>query len=93
MNGVPHHGQSSSGIGDGLAVRIGLELAVLRTGRVGAPVPLRPIAFGVAAFPTHRPISNGHVPYRPGIVLPLELERADQARSPRELVERQQPSV
>ena len=49
------------------------------------------MTFGVAALPTHSPISNGHVAVALRRLLALELERADQAGGARELVEREQP--
>ena len=58
---VWHQGQFSSGIGDGF--RFGLRLNAITFARAesGRPSPLRPRMFGVAAFPTQRPISNGQV--------------------------------
>ena len=55
-----------SGIGGGLFFG-SRSNAVQRLRAVsGRRSPLRPIRFGVAAFPTHSPISKGHSPYRTG---------------------------
>ena len=64
--GVPHHGQVSSGIGEGL---LRGSFWYWRTRVRASPLPLKPfepMTFGVAALPTQRPISKGHVPYRAG---------------------------
>ena len=90
-NSRPHQGQFSSGIGDGLWPGVALERAHLRARRVGAAVP----------FPA-QDVRRGRLPHpeadleRPRAVPPaclasLDLQRADQPRRPRELIERQQP--
>src|SRR5436190_18554230 len=61
LNFVLHHGQFSSGIGDGLRSSF-LNAIVLARADSLSLSPLRPIRFGVAALPTHRPISKGHCP-------------------------------
>src|SRR5450759_2476197 len=60
-NLVPHHGHSSSGIGDGF-LSLSQNLRVRARAVLGSLSPLLPMRFGVAARPTHRPISNGHSP-------------------------------
>ena len=52
--------------------------------------PLRPIRLGVAARPTHRPISNGHSPSFSGSFCRLEFQGTDERRGTAELVESQQ---
>src|SRR5712692_7793334 len=61
LNFVLHHGQFSSGIGDGLRSSFLYVIVLARADSRSLP-PLNPITFGVAALPTHRPISNGHSP-------------------------------
>src|SRR5437016_5461967 len=58
---VPHHGQLSSGIGETLVVPRWYR-PVLARAVVLSFSPFSPIRLGVAAFPTHNPISKGHVP-------------------------------
>src|SRR6266542_444625 len=62
VNFVPHHGQFSSGIGDGLALLLVLNLIAFDRADHGSLSPFFPILFGVAALPTQRPISKGHEP-------------------------------
>ncbi len=64
-NSCPHQGQFSSGIGDGLRSGFFLNAVTFARAESGRPSPFRPRMLGVAAFPTQRPISNGHEPYRP----------------------------
>src|SRR3972149_9789909 len=64
-NRVPHHGQFSSGIGEGLPFGSALNCRTFARAESERPSPLRPRMLGVAAFPTQRPISKGHFPYRP----------------------------
>ena len=59
---MPHHGQSSSGIGDGFPRGSFLNWRTLVRAVSDRLSPLRPITFGVAALPTHSPISKGHSP-------------------------------
>ncbi|MND04902.1 hypothetical protein D3C83_253960 [compost metagenome] len=59
---VPHQGQLSSGIGDGRLRGSLLKCRTLVRAESESPSPFFPITFGVAALPTQRPISNGHVP-------------------------------
>ncbi len=61
---APHQGQASRGIGDGLPRGLLLKRRALARAESGRLSPLRPRTFGVAPFPTHRPISNGQLPYR-----------------------------
>ena len=88
-NFVPHHGHSSSGIGDGF-LSLSQNLLVRARALFGSLSPLLPIRFGVAARPTQRPISNGHSPEFVHVIPPYEFECADQRRGAAELVERQQ---
>ena len=64
---------------------------VFERAEFGLLSPLKPIRFGVAARPTHRPISNGQGPRRVRVLVPLQLQGADQRRRAAELVEGQQP--
>jgi hypothetical protein len=92
VNFHPHHGQFSSGIGEGLRLESLLERDGRGRGRVsGGCRPSCPCGSGVAAWPTHRPISKGHGPSFSHVLLALELERADQRGGAAELVEREQP--
>ena len=59
---VPHQGQFSSGIGEGLPPGSALNCRVLARAESERPSPLRPMRLGVAALPTQRPISKGHSP-------------------------------
>src|SRR5271166_4397497 len=59
---VPHQGQFSSGIGDGLLLGSALNCRTLVRAASDRPSPLCPRMFGVAALPTQRPISKGHSP-------------------------------
>src|SRR5215510_1835229 len=61
-NRVPHHGQFSSGIGDGLPLGTALNCLTLVRAESERPSPLYPSMFGVAALPTYRRISKGHSP-------------------------------
>src|SRR6516162_7792353 len=61
-NRVPHHGKFSSGIGDGLPLGSALNCLTLVRAESERPSPLYPSMFGVAALPTHRPISKDHSP-------------------------------
>ena len=59
---LPHHGQFSSGMGTGLLIGSALNPRVLERAESDRLSPLRPMMFGVAALPTHSPISNGQTP-------------------------------
>ena len=61
-NRSPHHGQFSRGMGAGRALGFALNWRVLARAESERFSPLLPITLGVAALPTHRPISNGHSP-------------------------------
>ena len=61
-NEVPHHGHSSSGTGDGLYFESAWNWRTLLRAVSVRLSPFLPIRFGVAAWPTHRPISNGQLP-------------------------------
>src|SRR5258708_1544770 len=61
VNFVPHQGHSSSGIGEGF-LSLSQNLRVRALAVFGSLSPLLPIRFGVAARPTHSPISKGHSP-------------------------------
>src|SRR5258706_3213800 len=62
VNFVPHHGQFSSGIGDGLELLLIWNRITFDRADHGSLSPFLPILFGVAALPTQRPISKGHEP-------------------------------
>src|SRR5207249_3292948 len=66
LNRVRHHGHSSSGIGEGLPLGSFLNWRTLARAESDRLSPFFPRTFGVAAFPTQSPISNGHTPYRFG---------------------------
>src|SRR5215472_3794416 len=61
LNFSPHHGQVSSGIGDGF-LSLFLKAMVFARADSRKLSPFCPILFGVAACPTQSPISNGHRP-------------------------------
>ncbi len=63
---VPHHGQFSSGIGEGFPFGSALNCCTLVRAESERPSPLRPRMLGVAALPTQSPISNGQAPKRCG---------------------------
>src|SRR5579864_144120 len=60
-NLVPHQGHSSIGIGEGF-LSLSQNARVRARAVFGSLSPFLPIRFGVAARPTHRPISKGHSP-------------------------------
>ena len=59
-----HQGQLSNGIGGGLTSGFALNRRVLARAVSERWSFFRPMRLGVAALPTHRPISNGQLPYR-----------------------------
>ena len=61
LNFSPHHGQFSIGTGAGRLL-LDWRAMVFARAVVRSFSPFAPIRFGVAAFPTHNPISNGHAP-------------------------------
>src|SRR5581483_10133044 len=61
-NRHPHHRELSSGIGEGFPFGSALNRRTLARAESERLSPLYPRMFGVAALPTHRPISNGHSP-------------------------------
>ena len=62
VNRSPHHGQFSSGTGPGLRPGSRWKARNFASAESGRVSPIFPSTFGVAALPTHRPISNGHSP-------------------------------
>src|SRR5438128_9782134 len=61
LNLVLHQAQFSSGMGDGLRSSF-LKAMVLARADSLSLSPLAPMRLGVAARPTHNPISKGHSP-------------------------------
>src|SRR5437867_896328 len=61
-NRALHQGQFSSGIGEGLLLGSALNCRTFARAESERPSPLCHRILGVAAFPTHRPISKGHSP-------------------------------
>ena len=68
LKSCPHHGQPSRGIGAGLPSGLFLYWLTLLRAESERLSPRSPSRLGVPALPTHRPISNGHSPYRPAAV-------------------------
>ena len=64
MKSSPHHGQLSSGTGDGRPAGLFLNWLTLLRAESERPSPLTPRWLGVPALPTQRPISNGQSPSR-----------------------------
>jgi hypothetical protein len=62
VNFHPHHGQFSSGTGEGLRPESLRNAMVRARAEYWLLSPFLPMWFGVAVWPTHRPISNGHGP-------------------------------
>ena len=89
LNFVPHHGHSSSGIGDGM-LSLFMKRIVRNLAVSGSSLPSVPCDFGVAARLTHqadfeRPVSQlGH------ILQPLQLQSADERCRTAQLIQGQE---